>query len=191
MKHQWLAYVVVGLLSIGAGVAIAGLPDNVPVDATIIAPTTTEAPEPASATTTTVPATNMPENTTPDSTDPTTTNDPNTNDPDTADSVPAELADRSAIVAAAVNGANVAGTALRVATALEDLGYVDVLPLNGTDIEELTTVYFADGFEEAALRMADDLDLPPESVAPIEDSPSVADLPADIELLVYIGRDRA
>jgi len=85
----------------------------------------------------------------------------------------------------------VAGTALQVATELEDLGYVDVIPLNGTDIEDLTTVFFADGFEEAALRMADDLDLLPEFVAPIEGSPTVADLPAEIELLVYIGRDRA
>jgi len=188
MKHQWLAYVVVGLLSIGAGVAIAGLPNNVPVDATIIPPTTTEAPEPAAATTTTVQASTVPEATTPDTTDPDTT-DPDTTD--TADSVPAELADRSAIVVAAVNGANVAGIALRVATELEGLGYVDVLPLNGTDIEELSTVDFADGFEEAALRMADDLDLPPEFVAPVEGSPTVADLPADIQLLVYIGRDRA
>ena len=188
MKNQWLAYVVVGLLSIGAGVAIAGLPNNVPVDATIIPPTTTEAPEPAAATTTALPTTTVPETTTPDTPDPETNA---TIDPDTADSVPAELADRSAIVVAAVNGANVAGTALRVASELEVLGYVDVLPLNGTDIEELTTVYFADGFEDAALQMADDLDLLPEFVAPIEDSPSVADLPADIELLVYIGSDRA
>ena len=105
--------------------------------------------------------------------------------------MPAELGERSAIVVAAVNGANVDGIALRVVTELDDLGYVDVLPLNGTDIEEVTTVYFAAGFEEAALRMADDLDLPPESVAPIEDSPSVTGLPADIELLVYVGRDRA
>ena len=52
MKHQWMAYVIVALLSIGAGVAIAGLPDNVPVDATIIPPTTTEAPEPTVARTT-------------------------------------------------------------------------------------------------------------------------------------------
>jgi len=185
MKHQWLAYVVVGLLSIGAGVAIAGLPDNVPVDATIIPPTTTVAPEPIVDSTTTVPTTSVPEATTPD------TSDPETTDPDTADSAPAELADRSEIVVSAVNGSNVAGTAQRVAAELEALGYVDVIPQNGTDIEELTTVFFADGFGEAALRMADDLDLLPESVVPIEDSPSVADLPADIELLVYIGRDRA
>jgi len=186
MKHQWLAYVVVGLLSIGAGITIAGLPNNVPVDATNIPQTTTEAPEPAAVPATMVPATTVPETTDPA---PETTA---TTDPDSADSVPAELAVRSEIVVSAVNGSNVAGIALRVATELEDLGYVDVLPLNGTDIEELTTtVFFAVGFEEAAVRMADDLGRLPEFVAPIEGSPSVGDLPADIELLVYIGRDRA
>mgnify|MGYP000473530143 CR=1 FL=1 len=37
MKHQWMAYAIVALLAIGAGVAIAGLPDNVPVGDTIVA----------------------------------------------------------------------------------------------------------------------------------------------------------
>jgi hypothetical protein len=41
MKHPWIAYVIVALLSIGAGVAIAGLPTDVPNDPTIIPPTTT------------------------------------------------------------------------------------------------------------------------------------------------------
>ena len=182
MKHQWLAYVIVGLLSIGAGVAIAGLPNNVPVDATIIPPTTTDAPEPTLATTTTAPATTT--------TEPETT-EPETTEPDTTDSVPAELPERSEIIVAAANGANVAGAALRVATQLEELGYVDVLSINGTDIVEFTTIYFADGFEEAALRMADDLELLPDFVAPIEESPTLADLPADTELIAFIGRDRA
>ena len=187
MKHQWLAYVIVGLLSIGAGVAIAGLPNNVPVDATIIPPTTTDAPEPTLATTTTAPATTTTE---PETTEPETT-EPETTEPDTTDSVPAELPERSEIIVAAANGANVAGAALRVATQLEELGYVDVLSINGTDIVEFTTIYFADGFEEAALRMADDLELLPDFVAPIEESPTLADLPADTELIAFIGRDRA
>ncbi len=72
MKHQWLAYVIVGLLSIGAGVAIAGLPNNVPVDATIIPPTTTEAAESTVATTTT-PETTMPPTTSAPTTTSTTT----------------------------------------------------------------------------------------------------------------------
>ena len=192
MKHQWLAYVVVGLLSIGAGVAIAGLPNNVPVDATIIPPTTTEAPAPTLPTTT-VPETTVPDTTEPETTEPDTT-EPDTTEPDTtdpADSVPAELPERSELAVAAANGANVAGAALAVATQLEELGYAEVLPLNGSDIVELTTVYFAEGFDEAALRMAEDLDLLPEFVVPLDDAPTVADLPADIELLVYIGRDRA
>ena len=78
-----------------------------------------------------------------------------------------------------------------MATRLEEIGYVEVLPLNGSDIVEFTVVYYADGFEEAALRLAEDLDLLPDFVASIDDSPPVADLPADVELLVYIGRDRA
>ena len=39
MKHQWLAYVIVALVSVAAGVAIGGLPDNAPANATIT-PTT-------------------------------------------------------------------------------------------------------------------------------------------------------
>ena len=189
MKHQWLAYVIVGLLAIGAGVAIAGLPNNVPVDATIIPPTTTEAPEPTVPTTTVAPTT-LPETTVPETTEPETT-EPETTVPETTDSVPAGLPERSDLNVAAANGANVAGAALRVATRLEEIGYVDVLPLNGSDIVEFTVVYYADGFEEAALRLAEDLDLLPDFVGSIDDSPTVADLPADVELLVYIGRDRA
>jgi hypothetical protein len=193
MKHQWLAYVVVGLLSIGAGVAIAGLPNNVPVDATIVPPTTTEAPEitvPETTVATTTTEAPEPETTEPETTEPETT-EPETTEPETTESTPEELADRSELIVADANGANVAGTALRVATQLEEIGYVDVLPLNGTDIVEFTTIYYADGFEQAALRLADDLDLLADFVAPLDDSPNVADLPADTELLAYIGRDRA
>jgi hypothetical protein len=46
MKHPWLGYIIVALLSIGAALAIAGPPNNVPVDTTIIPPTTTEPPAP-------------------------------------------------------------------------------------------------------------------------------------------------
>jgi hypothetical protein len=194
MKHQWLAYIIVGLLSIGAGVAIAGLPNNVAVDATIVPPTTTEAPEPTLPETT-VPATTVPETTVPETTEPETTEpertDPPTSEPDTTDAVPGELPDRSEIIVVAANGANVEGAASAAAARLEEIGYVDVLPLNGTDIVEFTVVYFATGFDEAALRLAEDLDLLPDFVAPIENAPNVADLPADTELLAYIGRDRA
>lgn len=191
MKHQWLAYLVVGLLSIGAGVAIAGLPNDVPVDATIVPPTTTDVPEPTVATT--PPTTTTEPDTTSETTEPETTQSDtsDTTEPDATDSVPGELGERSEIVVATANGSNVAGAALRVAAQFEELGYVDVVTLDGSEIVEFTTIYFVDGFEDAALRMADDLQLLADFVAPIEESPAVADLPADTELLAYIGRDRA
>ncbi len=193
MKHQYLAYVIVGLLSIGAGVAIAGLPNKVPVDATIIAPTTTDAPE------RTLPEpvdTVAPEETTPDTKGPeapasSTTTTSTTTAPDTTDSVSAGLPARGEIATAAANGANVDGAALRMVNTLTDLGYVDVRRLNGSDIFEFTTIYFAPGFEEAAQRAAADLQVVPDFVAPIADAPNVADVPANTELLVYVGRDRA
>ena len=191
MKHQWLAYLVVALLSIGAGVAIAGLPDNSSAGATVppttvSTTTTTEAPAP----TTTVAPTTVPETTEPETTSPETT-EPETTEPDTTDSVPEELPERDELIVVAANGANVAGAALRMATLLEEFGYVDIAQLNGTDIVEFSVVYYADGFEEAALRLAEDLDLLDEFVAPLDDAPAVVDLPDDVELLVYVGRDRA
>ncbi len=188
MKHQWLAYLVVGLLSIGAGVAIAGLPDNTSVDATIIPPTTTTTQAPAA--TTTVAPTTVPETTEPWTTEPETT-EPETSEPSTADSVPEELPERGDLNVAAANGSNVAGAAARMATQLEGFGYVDIAQLNGPDIVEFSAVYYADGFEEAALRIAEDLDLLAEFVAPLEDAPAVVGRPDDAELLVYVGRDRA
>ena len=185
MKHQWVAYLIVALLSIGAGVAIAGLPDDVPVDATIIPPTTTVAPEPTAPTTTVPPTTTAPETTEPDTTEPETT------EPEMTEPELGAIPERGEIIVAAANGANVAGAASVIVERLEAIGYVGVVLRNGTDIVELTTVYFADGFEESALRLAEDLDLLPEFVAPIEDAPNVPDLAADTELLVYIGLDRA
>ena len=196
MKHPWLAYLVVSLLAIGAGVVIAGLPDNSPAAATVAPPTiatttTTEVPDPTTtAAPTTVPETTEPETTEPETTEPETT-EPETSEPETTDSVPEELPERGDLIVVAANGANVAGAALRMATLLEEFGYVDVAPLNGTDIVEFTVVYYADGFEEAAQRLAEDLDLLAEFVAPLEDAPEVADIPDGVELLVYIGRDRA
>ena len=134
---------------------------------------------------TTAPPTTEPETTLPETTEPSPTT------PDTTEPVPAELADRSELEVAAANGANIAGAASRMTLRLEAIGYVDVASLNGTDIVDLTTVYYAAGFEEAAVRLADDLDLLDSFIAPIANAPEVDALPTDTELLVYIGIDRA
>ena len=183
MKHQWVAYAIVALLSVGAGVAIAGLPNNEPVDPTIIPPTTTERPTPTLATTTipTTPATTAaPETTAAASTTTVLT---------TTTTTVADLPPRSELSVAAVNGADIGGIASATAAELEALGYGDVTPLDGTVIAEFTVIYFAPGFEDSAIRLADDLGANPVLRAPLVDAPSVAGLP-DVQLMAYLGQDR-
>ncbi|MEO1058237.1 MAG: LytR C-terminal domain-containing protein [Actinomycetota bacterium] len=179
MKHQWVAYAIVALLSVGAGVAIAGLPNNEPVDPTIIPPTTTERPTPTLATTTLPPATTttttVPETTTASTVAPTST-------------IP-ELPPRSDFSVAVANGADVGGIATATAEQLEALGYVDVIALDGTVIAEFTVVYFTPGLEAAAIRLAEDLGANPELRAPLSEAPPVDGLD-DVQLLAYLGQDR-
>jgi hypothetical protein len=196
MKHQWMAYVIVGLLSIGAGVAIAGLPNNVSVDATVIAPagssTTTSTPPTTDVSVTEAPSTSTSTSTTTaaPSTSTSTSTPTSTSIPDTSSTV-APITDRADLIVGAANGAGIAGTAARAATAMEAAGYSNVLKFDGSDVVELTTIYYADGFEAEAQRMADDFGLLPQFVAPLADAPAVKSLTADIQLLAYIGIDRA
>ncbi len=190
MKHQWLAYIIVALLSIGAGVAIAGLPDNVPVDATIVGTTTiplptTSAPEVTDTTESpsTTDVTTTEPNISSTSTTTTTTSAPSTSEP-------SSLPDRADLSVVSANGSGIAGAAAANAARLETVGYVGVVPRNGTTVVDLTVVYYVEGFEAAAQRLATDLDLLPEFIAPIDQAPEVLDLPADAELVAYIGVDR-
>lgn len=205
MKSPWLAYAIVAVLAVGAGVAIAGLPDNSSVDATITVTgatdsttaTTTSDTAPATSavpTTETSPATTAPAGTTAPTTPPVTTEAPATTTPETTaaptTSVP-ELIERSELAVVAANGSNVGGSASRMAARLEALGYVDVAPRDGTIVEEFTVVYFAEGLEGEALRLAGELDLLDEFIGPIDTAPNVIDLPPETQLLVYTGLDRA
>lgn len=196
MKHQWLAYLIVALLSIGAGVAIAGLPDNATVDATIVTPTTTvPAPPTSDFTATTEPVATTPSTTESADTTPETTDPPavasTTTAAATTTTVAPDLPPRSDFFTIVANGANVAGAAARNIEVLQPLGYTDIAPRNGTGVAELTIIYHTEGLEDAAVRLADDLDLLPEFVAPLADAPEVIDLPTDVQLLAYIGLDRA
>ena len=189
MKHQWVAYVIVALLSIGAGVAIAGLPNNVPVDATIIPPTTTEAPEP------TVPETTEPEpveTTEPEQTTTTTSTTTTTTEPPVETTEPEPgLPDPASVAVVAVNGSDIAGTASRMVDRLEGFGFTNAVPRDGTEIRELTWVYYEEGFDGTAAEIAEALDLLPDFIAPIGESPQVQDLPDAVDVIVYVGIDRS
>jgi hypothetical protein len=54
----------------------------------------------------------------------------------------------------------------------------------------VTIVYYSAGNDGAAERLAADLGLPPEAVAPIETAPGVQEL-GPVQLLVYVGADRS
>jgi cytoskeletal protein RodZ len=192
MKHQWLAYVVVAILSIGAGVAIAGMPDSVPESETIIPPSTTVAPEPTLPSTTEPAATTTERpDTEPTDTEPTDTEPTDTAPTDTAiASATSALPERATVTVAVANGSGRAGVAVENRDVLVGLGYANVPALNAEEVVDATTVYYAPGSDAVAERMAADLGLPPEAVAPITTAPGVQDLDV-VQLLVYIGADRA
>ncbi len=192
MKHQWVAYAIVAFLSVGAGVAIAGLPDDQPVDPTIIPPTTTERPTPTLAPTTVPPATDPPATTSPPATEAgadttATTLVPATTVPPTTigDGLPA----RAELAVAVANGADVEGLATGTAGDLETLGYVDVAALDGTLVADFTVVYFTPTLEDAAIRLAEDLGANPDLRAPLSEAPPVDGL-NNVQLLAYLGADR-
>jgi hypothetical protein len=184
MKHQWFAYVVVALLSIGASVAIAGLPNNVPVDATIIV-LTTEAPDEVTDSTQSTTIEPIPTTVAP-TTQPTP---PATNTVAPTTESESTIPDRDDITVIVANGSNVAGAALSNAERLRAAGYSDVALREGTEIFEFTVIYHADGLAEAAVRLAEDLDVLADFVAPLSEAPLVIDLPDETELLAYIGID--
>jgi len=197
MKHPWLAYVIVALLAIGAGVAIAGLPNSAPEAATIVLSTESEVPE--TSVSEVVATTESPNTTEVETTDSTTTSTTSTTSTSTTTPTssttstvePADLPDRADIIAVTANGTGRSGVAAANAARLEAVGYTDVRPRDGTEVVEFTIVYYAPGFEAAAARMAADLELLPEFIGPLEEAPEVLSLPADAQLVAYIGIDRA
>ena len=80
------------------------------------------------------------------------------------------------------DGQRLAPGALLLAAA----GWTDVRPLNGSLPLFETTVFYVDGFQEAAELLAADTGLPATSTAPMTDAPPVAGL-ADAQLLFYFG----
>lgn len=206
MKTQVWVYIAVVVLSIGAGVAIAGLPDSVEQEPTIQPPATTEAPAPTDPPTTepavTEPPATDPPDTEPPATEPETTDAPTT-DPAESTTTTAEsstttvesttttlpLPERSEFDVAVVNAASVGGAASNVSGALEELGYVDVGSFDGPEIVDVTIIYAAEGFQAPADRLAEeDMGMEPGLVFPIDAAPDIEGLD-EADMIVYLGRD--
>jgi cytoskeletal protein RodZ len=197
MKRMWMVYVISGLVAVGAGVAIAGVPSNRSTGGAIaelpaIPATTTTTVAPTTVPSTTVaPTTTLPEPTTTVAAETTTpVTEPTGTDPaeEAPPDAPEATVDRADLAVEVANGANVIGFASRTAASLESLGYVGVGAVNTATVAT-STVYFAPGFEGEAIRLAADAGLPASAIAPITDAPTIE--PARLlALLLVLGSDR-
>jgi hypothetical protein len=168
--RAWLrpAALVISCLVIGfiAGWVLRG--DDGP--ATVLAP----APEPAAegpavtaGGTTTAPATTAPPAT-------------------TAQQPPAAPPARDEIQLAVLNATDIQGAAGRTADEAESLGYQGVTAGNAPTTTDPSTVYYRPGAEQAAQRVASDLQV--EQVAPLPASGGLAAAaPADAQVILVIG----
>ena len=168
MKHRWVAYFVVGLLSVGVGTAIAGSLDTSSADPTIDPPETAE----ESVVVTTI--------------------DPDRLGPPATPStlvVQDPLPSRRSVSVVVANGSGIPGLALETAGFIEFLGYGDVTATEGSEIARDSVLYYAEGQERVAARLGIDLQLEPILVLPRETAPDVSG-EFDDDVLFYVGLDQ-
>lgn len=212
MKTQLWVYIVVAVLSLGAGVAIAGVPTFEEREATIAPPTDASAASPSDAATDAEAEVDA----TPDSdaplfeaaetngdvaidatadtssaVDETEADEPAAQDTTTTSTTTTTvpLIDRAVLEMAAANGANVGGAASSASAALEAAGYADVVSFDGGDIVEVTVIFAGEGLQAEAERLAADIGIEPTLVFPLPDAPGIDSLSVSVEIVVYLGRD--
>ena len=165
-----LSLALVGAAAAVAGVAVAGLPSDAPA-VKVTEPATVPTTAPATvAPTTTAPAT-------------TTTAEATT-------TTEAPLVDRGALSVVVANAGDSGGLAARGADALAALGYVFVVTADAAGTRETSAVLYAAGFQREAARLAADLGLPADAVAPFDD-PSAITGPAGADLVVLLATELA
>ena len=169
MKRSWLTLAATVLVGLLAGLALAGRPST--VDQTVIpvtaAPTSTEA---------TVPTTETAASTT--TAAPTTT---------TEVATTTTVLDPATVRVLAVNGTRRGGVASRTADRLKAAGFPNCTATDSIDPVEVTTVYFRDGFRDAAAAAALALGLDPAGVVPYGQPISAVDDSGDV--IVALGSD--
>jgi|GEM_PF-2026934 len=218
MKTQSWVYAVVALLSLAAGLAIAGLPNPVPTDPTIDVPVSA-APAPAPVDTVDdatetdpdeagdasagdaddaevagdpIDATTTSTSTTTTTTTSTTVvDDPvsDTSEPDDPFAPSTPTAtDRETTRIVVANGASRSGVAGDTADFLVESGYPRPPLFDGDVDAESTEIFVFPGFEPWALRLADDIGIEPDRVRPLDEAPDASGV-VDEPILVYLGRD--
>ena len=98
--------------------------------------------------------------------------------------------DRGALSVVVANAGDSGGLAARGADALAALGYVFVVTADAAGTRETSAVLYAAGFQREAARLAADLGLPADAVAPFDD-PSAITGPAGADLVVLLATELA
>lgn len=212
MKTQVWVYVVVAVLSLGAGVAIAGVPTFEERDPTIqsltestTTTTTIEAQLSESPESTTEPAsddddaatgavdseTSTTEGVAATTTSTSTTSTSTTTTTSTSTTTTTTLppAAKDTLRVAVANGAYVGGAATNGSNALEDAGYVNVGSFDGLELRDVTILFAAGGLQSEAERLAEEIGVDIGLIFPIETAPGVDSLDENVQILVYLGRD--
>jgi hypothetical protein len=193
MKSKLLVVGALTVASIGAGVAIAGVPASSDVDPDLTLPTTDVETPPASTSTEQPTSTESirdneeaASGTAVITEAPATTSVPTTTLAVTI-TVP-ELTDRADLQVIVANGAAIQGAASETADTLLEVGYSDVIVADGSDIAVLSVVYIAPSLDAEGRRLAIDLGIDPSLVRPIDAAPAIDPL-SDPQILVYLGVD--
>jgi hypothetical protein len=115
-----------------------------------------------------------------------TTTTATTTAPTTAPEPPAAPPDRAQISLAVLNGTNVTGQAAQTAAQAESLGYTGVTAGNAPTTTDPSTVYYRQGQQAAAERVATDLEV--QGVQPLPASGALATAaPVDADVVLVLG----
>lgn len=169
MKRSWLTLAATVLIGLLAGVALAGRPTT--ADQTVIPATTAPAPTSEPATTSTTAAST------------TTAAAPSTTEPSTTTTA----LDPATVRMLAANGTRRSGVATRTADRLKAVGFTQTSATDSIDPVEVSTIYYRDGFADAAAAAALALGLDPAEVVPYAQPISSIDDTGDV--IVALGAD--
>ncbi|MDQ4070495.1 MAG: LytR C-terminal domain-containing protein, partial [Actinomycetota bacterium] len=109
--------------------------------------------------------------------------------PETTTTAPARA--RGDVRVLVANGSNIRGLAAATTTALRNLGYATLTPVDATVSVDRTAIQYAEGYEVEARDVATSLSLPATVLAPMASPPVAAADLGDARVIVILGADAA
>lgn len=98
------------------------------------------------------------------------------------------LPDRTEVEVSVVNGADIAGVGRRTTLEMNDLGYLDVILFDGTEIVDRSAIFVSSEWRPVGLLIAEEIGISEDDVLPIDSAPTVDGL-GETPVIVYLGRD--